>query len=86
MEKLEMLYDHYKETFKLNKEAQSRRNKNFIILSSLEAFLFFLLIRPEKAFELRRCGQFLGPKGTRRRKTWHIRNKKKNELSPYMMN
>lgn len=33
-----------------------------------------------------RCGQFLGPKGTRRRKTWHIRNKKKNELSPYMMN
>lgn len=46
MEKLEMLYDHYKETFKLNKEAQSRRNKNFIILSSLEAFLFFLLIRP----------------------------------------
>lgn len=52
MEKLEMLYDHYKETFKLNKEAQSRRNKNFIILSSLEAFLFFLLIRPEKAFEL----------------------------------
>lgn len=35
---------------------------------------------------LRRCGQFLGPKGTRRRKTWHIRNKKKNELSPYMMN
>lgn len=29
MEKLEMLYDHYKETFKLNKEAQSRRNKNF---------------------------------------------------------
>ena len=35
---------------------------------------------------IRRCGQFLGPKGTRRRKTWHIRNKKKNELSPYMMN
>ena len=33
-----------------------------------------------------RCGQFLGPKGTRRRKTWHIRNKKKNALSPYMMN
>lgn len=33
-----------------------------------------------------RIGQFLGPKGTRRRKTWHIRNKKKNELSPYMMN
>lgn len=38
------------------------------------------------SFNSRRCGQFLGPKGTRRRKTWHIRNKKKNELSPYMMN
>ena len=40
----------------------------------------------DKRIIRRRCGQFLGPKGTRRRKTWHIRNKKKNELSPYMMN
>lgn len=43
-------------------------------------------INLERITVTRRCGQFLGPKGTRRRKTWHIRNKKKNELSPYMMN
>lgn len=49
---LEMLYDHYKETYGLSKEAQSRRNKSFIILCILEAFSFLLLIRPEKAFEL----------------------------------
>lgn len=52
MENLEMLYDHYKETFKLSKEAQSRRNKSFIILCVLEAFSFFLLVRPKKAFEI----------------------------------
>lgn len=49
---LELLYDHYKETFNLNKEAQTRRNKNFIILCILEAFSFLLLVRPEKASEL----------------------------------
>ena len=49
---LELLYDHYKETFSLSKEAQSRRNKSFIALCILEAFSFLILIRPEKAFEL----------------------------------
>ena len=52
MDALEMLYDHYKETFSLSKEAQVRRNKSFIVLCILEAFSFLLLIRPEKAFEL----------------------------------
>lgn len=52
MDALEMLYDHYKETFSLSKEAQARRNKSFIVLCILEAFSFLLLIRPEKAFEL----------------------------------
>ena len=52
MDALEMLYDHYKETFCLSKEAQARRNKSFIVLCILEAFSFLLLIRPEKAFEL----------------------------------
>lgn len=46
-----MLYDHYKETFSLSKEAQARRNKSFIVLCILEAFSFLLLIRPEKAFD-----------------------------------
>jgi len=52
MEILDVLYDHYKETFGLSKEAQVRRNKNFIILCILEAFSFLLLIRPEQAFKL----------------------------------
>ncbi len=52
MDALEMLYDHYKETFCLSKEAQARRNKSFIVLCILEAFSFLLLIRPEKHLNL----------------------------------
>lgn len=52
MHTVEILYDHYKETFKLSKEAQTRRNKSFIILCILEAISFLLLIRPEKALEI----------------------------------
>lgn len=48
----EFLYDHYKETLSLNKEAQIRRNKSFIILCVLEALSFLILIRPEKVFDL----------------------------------
>ena len=52
METLDVLYDHYKETFSLSKEAQGRRNKSFLVLCILEAFSFLILIRPEKAFKL----------------------------------
>ena len=52
MEILDVLYDHYKETFTLSKEAQSRRNKSFIVLCGLEAVSFLVLVRPEKAFEI----------------------------------
>ena len=52
MEPLELLYDHYKETFNLSKEAQNRRNKCFLMLCILEAISFWLLIQPEKVFEL----------------------------------
>lgn len=52
MDALDVLYDHYKETFSLSKEAQRRRNKSFVILCVLEALSFLLLIRPEMAFEL----------------------------------
>lgn len=52
MGELDVLYDHYKETYSLSKEAQARRNKSFIMLCILEAFSFLVLIRPEKAFEL----------------------------------
>lgn len=52
MNSVELLYDHYKETFRLSKEAQTRRNKSFILLCLLEALSFLVLISPEKAFEL----------------------------------
>lgn len=52
MKKLDLYYDHYKETFKLSKEAQQQRNKSFIGLCVLEAFSFLLLIRPEKALKI----------------------------------
>ena len=32
MDTLDVLYDHYKETFSLSKESQGRRNKSFVIL------------------------------------------------------
>ena len=56
MNTLELLYDHYKETFSLSKEAQARRNKSFIVLCILEAISFLLLLKPEKIFELIREG------------------------------
>ena len=52
MEPLELLYDHYKETFNLSKEAQNRRNKSFLMLCILEAISFWFLIQPEKVFQL----------------------------------
>lgn len=52
MEPLELLYDHYKETFNLSKEAQNRRNKSFLMICILEAISFWLLIQPEKVFQL----------------------------------
>lgn len=56
MDKLEVLYDHYKESFTLSKEAQSRRNKSFVILCILEAVSFLILIKPEEVFELINAG------------------------------
>ena len=44
---LETYYDHYKETYSLSKEAQSRRNKNFAILCVLEAISFLMLRNPD---------------------------------------
>ena len=52
MNALEIIYDHYKETYKISKEAQTRRNKSFVLLCILEAISFLLLIRPEKALEI----------------------------------
>lgn len=46
MDPSEIIYDHYKETCELSREAQKRRNKNFIGLCVLESFSFLMLIRP----------------------------------------
>lgn len=52
MDEVELLYDHYKESFSLSKEAQAQRNKDFIWLCILQALAFFAVIRPEQAFGL----------------------------------
>lgn len=52
MDSLEILYDHYKETCELSREAQNRRNKSFIGLCVLEALSFLVLIRPMDVLEL----------------------------------
>lgn len=52
MNSTDILYDHYKESFSLTKEAQTRRNKSFIFLCLLEALSFLIYINPNKAFGL----------------------------------
>ncbi|MCI8307071.1 MAG: hypothetical protein HFH14_03375 [Lachnospiraceae bacterium] len=49
---INIVYDHYRETYQLSRQAQQRRNKSFIILCILEAFSFLLLIRPEQVLNL----------------------------------
>lgn len=46
-EKLDIYYDHYKETNELNKAAHVRRNKNFIVLCILEAISFLMIVNPD---------------------------------------
>lgn len=52
MDKIELYYDHYKETFELSKQAQHRRNCLFVWLCVLEALSFLFLIKPDKAVEV----------------------------------
>lgn len=51
MEKLDLYYDHYKETYALSKQAQTRRNKLFVLLCVFEALSFLVLIKPNEALE-----------------------------------
>lgn len=51
MDKIELYYDHYKETFNLSKKAQIQRNKLFIWLCVLETFSFLMVVNPEKTVE-----------------------------------
>ena len=49
---LEIYYDHYKETCLLNKEAQTRRNKSFILLCVLEMLSFLMINNPDFIYSL----------------------------------
>ena len=48
MSELEILYDHYKDTFSLSKQAQNKRNKYFLFICIIEFTLFFFVFRPNE--------------------------------------
>lgn len=52
MDTSEIIYDHYKETDELRRIAQGKRDKSFLCVCILEAFSFFLLIKPEEALTI----------------------------------
>ncbi|MBU5477615.1 hypothetical protein KQI69_00150 [Eubacterium sp. MSJ-13] len=52
MDKIDLIYDHYKETVSLCKNAQKSRNKNFIILCILETISFLILVNCKIALEI----------------------------------
>lgn len=56
MDKIELLYDHYKDTYALSKQVQEHRNKLFVYLCVLEALSFLLLIRPDTAVKIFEAG------------------------------
>ena len=47
MDKLDLLYDHYKNSYELSKQSQSDRNKLFIILTLIIALHFLFIIEPD---------------------------------------
>lgn len=55
-ERVQLYYDHYKESCSLRKEVQGRRNKSFVVLCILEAFSFLLMIKPGTALEILEAG------------------------------
>lgn len=56
LDKIELYYDHYKETYELSKQAQSRRNGFFVWLCVLEALSFLFMIKPDEAVEVFAAG------------------------------
>ena len=44
---LETYYDHYKETYNLNREFQSYRNRNYVLLCILEGIAFMMIWNPD---------------------------------------
>ena len=56
MDNIDLLYDHYKDTYALSKQSQGHRNKLFVYLCVLEALSFLFLIRPDTALEVFAAG------------------------------
>jgi hypothetical protein len=52
MGNLEIVYDHYKDTFTLIKDSEKERNKIFIILCLLITGLYLLAIEPNSLFQV----------------------------------
>lgn len=52
MEKKELLYDHYKETFSLIKDSIKERNRFFILLFVVMGFQFLLAVVPDSIISL----------------------------------
>lgn len=52
MDKLELLYDHYKETFSIIKEDVNNRNRFFVILFIVMSLQFLFAISPESITSL----------------------------------
>lgn len=48
MEKIDLLYDHYKETVKLSLNMQKKRDTLFVVFCIFELLNFFMLLFPEK--------------------------------------
>lgn len=51
MDRIEILYDHYKETSELCRESQKRRNTLFVVLCLLESLSFLFVINPVSTTE-----------------------------------
>ena len=52
MNQLELAYDHYKDSFRLIKDAEKDRNKLFIILSLLVTSLYLFAIEPNSLLQI----------------------------------
>lgn len=52
MNTLEILYNHYTETVTLSRQAQERRNKEFVILCAFETLSFLMLLHADVAVSL----------------------------------
>lgn len=51
MDKLNILYDHYKDTFSIQKESEKSRNKLFLVLCICILILMLMIVYPNNIYE-----------------------------------